>query len=141
MLKVGLLGPVEARTERGPLPLTRPMERALLARLAMHPNLAVDAGRLLDDLWAEPTRGQATLHSTFYRLRRTLDDEGPALEKQGGGYLLRIGQDEVDACRFEELATQGRARYRDQEPEEASELLASALALWRGPPPGGIGDP
>lgn len=140
MLTVGLLGPVEARTEQGPAPLTRPLERALLARLALAPGVAVDAGRLLDDLWAESSRGQASLHSTVYRLRRTLGDEGQVLEKQGAGYLLRIGREHVDACRFEELASQGSARYGAGDPEEASEPLAAALGLWRGPALADIGD-
>lgn len=141
MLTVCLLGPLEARTDGSPLRLTRPLEGALLARLALHPDTQVEANRLVDDLWADPARDQRRLHSTVYRLRRTLAGESPALEKQGGGYLLRIGRDQVDACRFEELVSQGRVRYRDGEPEEAAELLAAALALWRGLALADIGDP
>src|SRR5437016_5424061 len=62
MLAVCLLGPVNASIDEVPLRITRPLERALLARLALSPGVAVDAPHLLDELWtAPPERGLATL--------------------------------------------------------------------------------
>ena len=56
------------------------------------------------------------------------------LVTQGGGYLLRIGDDEIDADRFERLFEQGRNALARGEPETAAATLREALALWRGPP-------
>src|SRR3982074_2723313 len=58
MLAVRLLGPVTACIDDVALRLTRPLERALLARLALSPGLAVEAPRPFDELWtAAPDRG------------------------------------------------------------------------------------
>jgi DNA-binding SARP family transcriptional activator len=46
------------------------------------------------------------------------------------GYLIRVGNGELDLNRFE----QSVARARAAEPAEASDVLRNALALWRGPP-------
>src|SRR5882762_11840477 len=108
MLAVRLLGPVTACIDDVTLRLTRPLERALLARLALCPGEAVQAPRLLDELWTTaPDRGLASLHTLVYRLRRTLGEEGRALAQEGSGYVLQIAPDCVDLTRFEELAAQG----------------------------------
>src|SRR5205085_2803896 len=120
---------------------TRPLERALLARLALCPGEAVQAPRLLDELWTTaPDRGLASLHTLVYRFRRTLGGEGRALVKKGSGYALAIAPECVDLFRFEELAARGRKSYRDGEPNEAAETLSAALGLWRGPALGDVGD-
>ncbi len=141
MLAVRLLGPVTACIDEVELRLTRPLERALLARLALSAGEAVQAPSLLDELWtAAPEAGLATLHTLVYRLRRTLGSEGPALVKEGGGYVLRVASDHVDLRRFEELAATGRKSYDAGEPEEAARMLGAALQLWRGPPLADVGD-
>src|SRR6267143_1417766 len=141
MLAVRLLGPVTACIDDVALRLTRPLERALLARLALCPGLAVEAPRLLDELWtAAPQRGLASLHTLVYRLRRTLGGEGPALAKEGGGYALRVDPEQVDACRLEQLVSRARTRYEATEPDEAAEMFGAALALWRGPALADVGD-
>src|SRR5882724_2002979 len=134
MLAVRLLGPVTACVDDVALRLTRPLERALLARLALSPGLAVQAPRLLDELWTtSPDRGLATLHTLVYRLRRTLGGEGRALAKEGSGYVLAVTPDCVDLSRFEELAARGRRSYQEGEADEAAKFLDAALQLWRGP--------
>src|SRR5438309_6420718 len=134
MLSVRLLGPVTACVDDVALRLTRPLERALLARLALSPGVAVQAPRLLDELWTTaPDRGLASLHTLVYRLRRTLGGEGRALAKEGSGYVLAVASDCVDLSRFEELAARGRRSYQDGEPNEAAQILDAALQLWRGP--------
>src|SRR5690349_5729601 len=108
MLAVRLLGPVTACIDDVALALTRPLERALLARLALCPGVAVEAPRLLDELWTTtPDGGLASLHTLVYRLRRTLRGEGWTLAKQGSGYVLRVAPDCVDLSQFEELAARG----------------------------------
>src|SRR6267143_3929427 len=117
MLAVRLLGPVTACVDDVALRRTRPLERALLARLALSPGLAVQAAHLLDELWTtSPHRGLASLHTLVYRLRQTLGGEGRALAKEGSGYVLAVTSDCVDLCRFEELAARGRKSYEDSKP-------------------------
>lgn len=141
MLGVCLLGSVTAWTGDAPLPMTRPLERALLARLALASGQVVDAPRLLDELWMEPTNGgMAALHTLVYRLRRTLETEGAAVVKKGEGYALRIDPARVDLCRFEQLAALGRESCANGEPAEGAATLGAALGLWRGPALADVGD-
>src|SRR3989442_12544318 len=117
MLAVRLLGPVTACIDDVALALTRPLERALLARLALCPGRAVQAPRLLDDLWTTaPEGGLASLHTLVYRLRRTLGGEGRILAKEGSGYVLAVPSDCVDPSRFGELATRGRRNSPEGDP-------------------------
>ncbi|MGO4757554.1 AfsR/SARP family transcriptional regulator, partial [Streptomyces sp. 2MCAF27] len=44
-----------------------------------------------------------------------------------------VAPDDVDACRFERLAREGRAALRDGDPGRSVALLREALKLWRGP--------
>ena len=64
------------------------------------------------------------------RLRRALP-EG-RLVTRPPGYLFRAVPDEVDVSRFERLLAQGRQALADGAAAEAADLLAEALALWRG---------
>ncbi|MFN8203098.1 MAG: BTAD domain-containing putative transcriptional regulator [Solirubrobacteraceae bacterium] len=50
-----------------------------------------------------------------------------------GGYRLAVEPDAVDAARFERLADDGGAALARGDHAAAADLLAEALALWRGP--------
>jgi DNA-binding SARP family transcriptional activator len=73
-----------------------------------------------------------------FRLRRALApldaEDGSRLRTVSGGYLLRVGQDELDTDVFADEARDGRRALEEGDPARASELLADALRLWRGPP-------
>src|SRR5262249_41364304 len=55
------------------------------------------------------------------------------LETRAPGYLVDLSGHELDLHRFEALAEGGRTALAQGRAAEASELLGSALALWRGP--------
>ena len=50
------------------------------------------------------------------------------------GYVLRVGDDQVDALRFQALARQAHEELAGGRPAAAAAGLADALALWRGDP-------
>ena len=54
----------------------------------------------------------------------------PPLVSRPPGYLLAVRPDELDLLRFDELTA---AAGREPEPERRRDVLAAALALWRGP--------
>ncbi|SDD95793.1 Predicted ATPase [Actinokineospora iranica] len=107
--------------------------RMLLARLALTPGQAVPATVLIADLWKTEPPTTNALQSLVSRLRRALRPEaGEVLESHPTGYRLLISDDDVDAIRFEHLATQGRAALRDGHATKAADLLRQATELWRG---------
>ena len=116
-------------------------QRAVLAVLLVNANRVVSADRLIDDVWGDrpPASGAAALQMRVSQLRRALitvrspaqADQGPLLTVPGG-YVLRVGADDVDALRFERLLAQGRALAADGDHAGASMRLRTARALWRG---------
>ena len=132
VIEFRLLGPLEASRagERLDVPGAKP--RALLAVLLLHVGEVVSTDRLIDALWAErpPRTAANTLQAHVAVLRRALGPE--VVLTRPPGYVLRRDRTSLDCDRFEERAREGRAALAG-DPARASELLASALSLWRGP--------
>ncbi|HEY0636871.1 MAG TPA: winged helix-turn-helix domain-containing protein, partial [Pseudonocardiaceae bacterium] len=110
-MRLGLLGPVAAWAEDGPLDLGPPLQRAVLAVLASQPGRAVSTATLADLLWGDepPRSARKNLQIYVSRLRRAL---GPALESAPPGYRLAVPDDAVDQARFETLVRQARDARR-----------------------------
>ena len=70
------------------------------------------------------------------QLRKVLGDD--LIATRPPGYLLRIGEGELDAERFRRLAREGHLLAVNGDHERADALYREALALWRGPPLAGI---
>jgi len=139
LISIRLLGPVEVDADGDGLALSRTLERALLARLALHPGQPVASERLIDDLWGEqtPRDGAASLQGLVYRLRRTLGSERHCIMRTDNGYALDAGVG-VDVAVFDQLVARARASQGPERAEEAPALLRAALDLWRGPPLAGL---
>src|SRR6266540_6151545 len=94
MLAFGVLGPVEAISDTGPLELGGPQQRALLALLLLRANEVVPRDCLIDELWgdAPPATARETVKVYVARLRKILDQNSAAgrLVTRNGGYVLRL---------------------------------------------------
>ncbi|MFB6889761.1 BTAD domain-containing putative transcriptional regulator [Kitasatospora sp. NPDC056327] len=116
----------------------------LLAALLINADHVVTADQLMAEIWGEnlPRRASAGLHVYISEVRKFLARpdraEGPIVTRSPG-YMLRRGCDVLDSQRFLELADLGRRRLRDRSFEEAIDCFEQALALWRGPVLGDIG--
>ena len=135
-IEFGVLGPVEATRGGERLPLGGSKQRALLAVLVLHANEVVSTEQLIDELWADDPPATAVKMVQVYvsRLRHEFeraDAENGLLVTSAPGYVLRLARDQADLDRFQGLAEAGHAARPDR-PDEASQLFASALALWRG---------
>ncbi len=135
-----ILGTLEIRDGAGRLVAPpRRKQRLLLAVLLLRANTPVSAESLLGLLWPEaaPSSARANLQTYVSDLRRLLHADEPAdpprLDREPGGYLLRVGPQELDATVFEQLAGEGRQALAEQRHAFAAERLAQALARWRGP--------
>jgi DNA-binding SARP family transcriptional activator len=111
----------------------------VLALLLLEANRVVSMDRLAEDVWGgHPPEGWATTLQTYvFHLRRTLEPDrargatGEVLVTRDRGYLLRVGREELDAARFQDGFTAGRAALEAGRPAEAAEMLREALGLWR----------
>ncbi len=116
----------------------------MLAVLALVPGRAVTVEKLIDSLWAIPTASARTrVHVLISALRRKLADHGGAdvIASVAAGYLLRPEGVEVDLWRFDEQVELAGHAVADGRWQEAAELLAGALDLWRGPALSGLDAP
>ncbi|WP_063726621.1 BTAD domain-containing putative transcriptional regulator [Streptomyces sp. RTd22] len=130
-MQIGILGPLEVRTDDGgsaDVPGAR--LRGLLVALALKPGHVVPKASLIDWIWGEHPPADATnaLQRLVSRLRKALP--GAVVEGRTDGYRLAVEPDAVDAVRFERLVTAGRSRT--EEPPRRARLLREALGLWRG---------
>jgi len=109
----------------------------LLAALLVKGGRVVAADELAELVWdGQPPRGsRGALHSAVQRLRSTFGPVGHGLiHTRPPGYLIEVGEGDFDVRRFGLLAVRGRAAAEAGRWEQAAQILAEALGLWRGEP-------
>src|SRR5580692_1272161 len=139
-MRFGILGPLQAVGDDGrELALGGRMPRAVLALLLLRPNEVVSSDQLVEALWAgaPPASGAKGLHVHVSRLRRALaagqsDPDEERLVTTAGGYVLRVGPEELDVQRCERLIGEGRSLLAAGRPDQALAALTRAVELWRG---------
>ena len=134
MVEFRILGPLSVLDDGREVPLGGGRQRGVLAILLLHRREVVSLDHILDELWGErpPETARKTVQVYVSRLRKELG-EGLVLTR-GGGYVLEIRSDQLDADLFERLIGQGRDAMSRGDAAAAAELLRQALALWRGAP-------
>lgn len=136
-LRLTVLGDLAASHDGTTIDLGGRRQRAVLALLVLAKGHAVPASRLIDAVWGDdpPADPHGALQSYVSHLRKRLEPGVPARSRagiivsEGPGYAVRLGDDAVDAWRFERLVQDATGA----EPEAARALLEEALGLWRGP--------
>src|SRR5437868_3611690 len=139
-MRFGILGPLQVIGDDGrELALGGRMPRAVLALLLLRANEVVPSDQLVEQLWAgaPPASGAKGLHVHVSRLRRALaaghsDPDGERLVTTAGGYVLRVGPEELDVQRCERLIGEGRSLLAAGRPDQALAALSGAVELWRG---------
>jgi predicted ATPase/DNA-binding SARP family transcriptional activator len=139
-MRFGILGPLQVIGDDGrELALGGRMPRAVLALLLLRANEVVSSDQLVEELWAgaPPASGAKGLHVHVSRLRRALaaghsDLDGERLVTTAGGYVLRVGPEELDVQRCERLIGEGRSLLAAGRPDRALAALSGAVELWRG---------
>jgi len=148
-VQIEILGPVRVRLgEREPA-LGPPLQRAVLALLALRVNSVVSRTELVDALWgdAPPAAAQGSLSTYISALRRVLEPErhsrAPSsyLVSAGSGYLLRLDEQAVDLHRVEAHRESARRALLAGDCDTAATRCRDALALWRGQALDGVACP
>jgi predicted ATPase/DNA-binding SARP family transcriptional activator len=138
-LRIGLLGPLQVRDGAGRVVHVGGRQlRVLLILLALEAGRVVPSGSLAGRIWPEepPANPGNALQTLVSRLRAELRRASldQVIESHPAGYRLAVRPDAVDALDFQVLAVRGRRALSDGDPREASAVLRSALASWRGEP-------
>ena len=133
-IRIGILGPLEVRDNRGlPLPVGGARLRSLLIRLAISPGRAVTVDTLVADLWADASPAVAgnAVQALVSRLRSALSRD--IVSREPTGYRLSIPPEEIDAWAFELAVAEARDTLADGDSAHAAASLRRALGMWRGP--------
>jgi WD40 repeat protein/DNA-binding SARP family transcriptional activator/energy-coupling factor transporter ATP-binding protein EcfA2 len=131
-----VLGPLEVRSDHGPVELKGPKPRGVLAYLLLHANEPVSWDRVADAVWGEDVSSdsrKSVVQVNVSRVRKALGD-ADILTTQGAFYELRVRPGELDSDRFERYVEEGRNALAAGDPEGAASLLREGLSLWRGEP-------
>lgn len=136
MLDISLLGPTEVRASGVSVSLS-PLERNLLAVLALSKGAVVSTDRIINCLWGDrpPASPRSRVHGIVSSLRRKV---GEALVTRHPGYLLDADRTRLDLDECEELA---RTARQATSPAEVAAPLRRALDRWRGEPLDGVSAP
>ncbi len=155
-LRVGVLGPVTAWRDEREIPSGQPRQLAVLGVLAMRANRVVSRGELVDAVWGEqpPASAEGGIYTYVAGLRRVLEPDRPrraadrsrrapaaVLVTAGGGYMLRLDPECLDAERFEQSLGRVRGLRAAGDVAGAAAAVDQALALWRGPAFAGVPGP
>src|SRR5579875_3621801 len=133
---LSVLGPLAVRNGAAADRISAGKLRVLLAALSVRPNQVRSYDELAGTLWdgSPPAAVRPTLRGHVKRLRQVLGSPlGDRVLTCGSGYLIQLGDDELDLLRFEQLYRSGGAAIRARAWERASRDLTRALALWLGP--------
>jgi hypothetical protein len=118
--------------------------RALLAALLLDAGRVVTVERLMEAIWRDdpPPTARGVLQTYVASLRRAFVGAGlpEIIVSHRVGYAAEIPPDTLDKDVFERLVEQGRRAAHEGGHREAGDSFRAALALWRGPALGGIGD-
>jgi DNA-binding SARP family transcriptional activator len=128
VVRITLLGAVDAWVGAERLALGSPLQRTLFAMLALEAGTAISVDRLVDAMWGESLPGdpRAMVHNYSSRLRKVLLTAGVVINKRAAGYVLEVEPQSVDLHVFRALAREGELR--------------KALDIWPGSALGGITD-
>jgi DNA-binding SARP family transcriptional activator len=135
---VRVLGPVDLVVDGDVVFVGGRHERLVLAALAVSANHWVTSDQLAQILWGDqpPSSRMNTLQTYVSRLKHRLGSERVSGEDHS--YELRVAADELDALVFEQNVSEAEESL--DQPGRCLELCRGALALWRGPPFGELGD-
>ncbi|MFG1797834.1 BTAD domain-containing putative transcriptional regulator [Nocardia sp. NPDC049149] len=126
-----VLGPVQALADGAGVTVDRPLERAVLVRLALANRVPVPDRRLAEDLWgAEVERPVQRLRVVVSRLRSALGPLAEVIERTPAGYQAVVSA--TDLLAAEAAAQRLHAARRAGDYAAVAAAAREALALWRG---------
>lgn len=126
-----MLGPVQAWADGVAVTVDRPLERAVLVRLALANRVPVPDGRLAEDLWgAEVERPVQRLRVVVSRLRAALGPLADVIGRTPAGYQATVSA--ADLLAAESAAQRMHIARRGGDYAAVAAAAREALALWRG---------
>ncbi|MDX3661163.1 BTAD domain-containing putative transcriptional regulator [Streptomyces sp. ID05-26A] len=125
-VEFAVLGPLQVRVNGREHRVGGFTRRATLGFLLLNAGRVVSISELTAAVW--PDEPPPTARGILLNVVSALRKAGLDIVTRKPGYLLRVEPDRLDLHRFRAALAQAA-----KAPEQASQVLADALALWRGP--------
>ncbi len=135
-MRFKILGPLEVWDDDDkPVVVSRRLHRSTLSMLLLSAGQPCSVGSLIAALWGDspPLSPEVSLRSCVYGIRKLLPD-GQRLLTHPAGYLIGVGENELDLHGFRELVSRGRDALDGGNALDGATMLAQALDLWSDPP-------
>jgi len=137
-MRYEILGSLRALSGNTVVTISARKMEIVLATLLIRADQVVSVEQLIEEVWghAPPRRATAALYVYISQLRKLLSpaaDGATALETRAPGYVMRIGDGELDFHAFQRRVGDGRGHFRAGRHDQARQAFQQALALWRGP--------
>jgi SARP family transcriptional regulator, regulator of embCAB operon len=138
-LDFGVLGPLQVRVNRQPVPLGTPKQSAVLALLLINRNRPVPRDSIIAAVWDEDSPQADAIHNLHVyvaNLRKVLGSSGvdpkTVLASARPGYQLNVPDAACDLGRFNTEKAAGVQAAAAGRFGQASDRLSAGLAQWRG---------
>jgi len=132
-----ILGSLEIAAGPERLELGGALDQVVLAMLLLNANRVVTVDRLLGAIYGEdlPPTSRAQAQNSISSLRRLFASHGDAdaISTRAQGYVIQVGNSQLDSRRFAELAATARAAREANHLDQAVAHYRDALRLWRAP--------
>ncbi|WP_197320042.1 BTAD domain-containing putative transcriptional regulator [Saccharomonospora sp. NB11] len=142
-LRIAALGPLRAWSDGTLLNLGPVQQQAVLAALALRPDVTVSRQELLHDGWGLEAPQGNVVQVYVYRLRKCLQSGGgeTVISRDRLGYRF-VGQSaELDVTRLDALGVEAETAWHDGDLASAVEAHRRALELFDGEPLAGLPGP
>ena len=135
LLEVGTGAHVDLRIPPG-------RQQIALSAMLLEANRVVSVDHLIDAIWEDdpPPTVRAQVQICVSGLRTNLGKIGreKTIVTKPSGYLIQVGEGELDAQVFERLVADADRLTRADAIADAAKLMQRAIGLWRGPALSGI---
>jgi len=133
-----VLGPVRLISDDRALRINARKIEILLIVLLSNSDRVVSIDQITSEIWGDqvPRQAVAAIYVYVSQLRKILAQAGGPrvrVHTRPPGYLLQMGEDEVDAHAFLSGAKRGREQFKNRRYELAARSLGEAIGRWRGP--------
>jgi DNA-binding SARP family transcriptional activator len=133
-----MLGALEVRAGGRSLVLGSPRQRVVLAMLLLSADRVVSTDTLVEAVWngCPPATGRTQVAICVAALRKAFKQAGcvdEVIMTMPPGYLLRSGEQWIDAAEFVAYLDEAQAAAADGRDIDATVLVDKALSLWHGP--------
>jgi DNA-binding SARP family transcriptional activator len=119
-------------------------QQKLLALLVLNANRVTPLDHLVDELWENPPQSaRQQIHNSIGEIRRTLHAASVKcrIVTTSVGYQLEVPSENTDLYLFHQRVHEAWSAEQQGQLPRATDLLKSALELWRGSPFAGINSP